>query len=78
MKSKICLITGGNSGIGKAAAIQMVQKGYTVIIGCRNEEKALAAQNDIKNISNKSNIDVIKVDMSLLSIPSQTCHPFRK
>ena len=65
MKSKICLITGGNSGIGKAAAIQMVQKGYTVIIGCRNEEKALAAQNDIKNISNKSNIDVIKVDMSL-------------
>ena len=64
MKSKICLITGGNSGIGKAVAIQMVQKEYTVIIGCRNEEKALAAQNDIKNISKKENIDVIKVDMS--------------
>lgn len=64
MKSKICLITGGNSGIGKATAIKMVQKGYTTIIGCRNEEKGLAAQKDIKSISNNGNVDLIKVDMS--------------
>ncbi|NMC67290.1 MAG: SDR family NAD(P)-dependent oxidoreductase [Spirochaetales bacterium] len=39
MGEKICLITGGNSGIGKAAAIQMAQKGCKVIIGCRNIER---------------------------------------
>ena len=39
MGEKICLITGGNSGIGKAAAIQMAQKGCKVIIGCRKIER---------------------------------------
>ena len=45
MKSKICLITGANAGIGKAAAIQLAAEGSEVIIACRNQdrgEKALA------------------------------------
>ena len=32
MKQKVCIITGGNSGIGKAAAVQIAQQGHKVII----------------------------------------------
>lgn len=34
MDRKICLITGASSGIGKAAAVQIAQKGYHVILAC--------------------------------------------
>ena len=36
--NKVCVVTGGGSGIGKAVA-QMLPKDCTVIITGRNEEK---------------------------------------
>lgn len=64
MSDKICLITGGNSGIGKSAAIQLAKQNCKVIIASRNEERAKAAVNDIKNISKSSNVEMIILDMS--------------
>lgn len=42
-QNKICIITGGSSGIGKATAMQMVQEGGKVAILNRNEEEGEAA-----------------------------------
>ncbi len=67
MDQKICMITGANSGIGKAAAIQIARQGYHVIIACRSQEKGEAALHDIKEKSGSSSIDLIGVDMSLQS-----------
>ena len=39
MNDKICIITGANSGIGKAAALQIAMKGHKVIMGCRNQKR---------------------------------------
>lgn len=36
MKGKVTLVTGGNSGIGRAAAILFAREGAKVVIAARN------------------------------------------
>jgi len=67
MEQKIILITGANSGIGKAAAQQLVQKGNHTILACRNEEKGLAAVKEINDTTGMDNLELMIMDMSLQS-----------
>lgn len=67
MGKKICLITGANSGIGKAAAIQISQEGYHVIIACRNRLRGEFALKEIKEKSKSEDVELMIVDMSLQS-----------
>ena len=64
MEQKICIITGGNASIGKAAAIQIAQKGYRVIIACRSQDRGAAALADIKRQSGSDAVALMLVDMS--------------
>lgn len=65
MTEKICIITGANSGIGKAAAIQIAQKGVRVIMACRNQERGEAALHDVRAASGSDAVELMIVDMSL-------------
>ena len=67
MKQKVCIITGGNSGIGKAAAIQIAQQGHKVIIACRSQPRGEEALADIRQQANSNNVELMLVDMSLQS-----------
>lgn len=51
LKSKICIITGGSDGIGKAAAISLSNEGAKVAIIGRNEKKLNDAVNEIISIT---------------------------
>lgn len=64
MKTKTCLITGANSGIGKEAAILLAKDNYNVIIACRNPEKAKVALSEIKERSVNDSVILKIVDMS--------------
>lgn len=64
MKSKICLITGGNSGIGKATAIQLAKQGATVVILSRSKERGQQAVKDIITLSGNTNIDLLVADLA--------------
>lgn len=62
MKNKIALVTGGNSGIGYAAAKQLKEKGATVIITGRRKdavEKAAAELNVTGLIADQSSLSDI-------------------
>ncbi len=65
MGNKICVITGANSGIGKAAAIQIAQKGYRVIMACRNRERGEVALQDVRQQSGSDAVALMIVDISL-------------
>ncbi len=59
-----CIITGGNAGIGKAAAIQIARKGYRVIIGCRNVERGSKALEEIKERSGSNEVELVQMDLA--------------
>lgn len=58
------LITGANSGLGKATAIEIAQRGGTVYLLCRNEQRATNAQEEIIQKTQNQNIHVELIDMS--------------
>lgn len=64
MNKKICVITGANSGIGKAAAIQIVREGYHVVLACRNQGRGEAALAEIRQLTGIDSVELMLVDMS--------------
>jgi NAD(P)-dependent dehydrogenase (short-subunit alcohol dehydrogenase family) len=76
MDKKICLITGANSGIGKAAAVQIMRQGYQVVLACRNQSRGEAAQKEINQLAESGASDLMLVDMSLQSSIRHFAHAF--
>lgn len=64
MSRKTCLITGANSGIGKAAAIRIAREGCRVVIGCRNQERGSRALEEIRQDSGSTDVELLLIDMS--------------
>ncbi|XP_061782149.1 dehydrogenase/reductase SDR family member 12 isoform X2 [Nerophis lumbriciformis] len=58
------MITGANSGLGKATAQEIANRGGTVHMVCRNKGRADAAKQEIVERSKNQNIHVHVVDMS--------------
>lgn len=48
LRNKVALITGGTSGIGRAAAITLAQAGAAVVIGARREAEGAALVKEIE------------------------------
>jgi retinol dehydrogenase 12 len=61
---KTVLITGGNSGIGKATVSELAAKNHQVIFVARNREKAELVKNEIIASSKNKNVDFILADLT--------------
>ena len=64
MHGKVCVITGTNSGIGKATALGLAKMGATVVMVCRNKSAGSAAMEQIKFESANDNIALLVADLS--------------
>ncbi|GAF65774.1 putative dehydrogenase [Bacillus sp. TS-2] len=64
MKNRIVMITGANSGIGKAAAKQFAKDDYTVIMACRNIDASQKAREEIVTSTSNTKLEVMKLDIS--------------
>ena len=64
LKDKVIIITGANSGIGKAASIQLAKLGATVVMACRSKERGIQALDEVLQKAQSSKVVLMEVDMS--------------
>ncbi|KKN39192.1 hypothetical protein LCGC14_0745760 [marine sediment metagenome] len=64
MEGKICLITGANSGIGKATAIGLAKEGATIIMLCRDKDRGEKAKKEIIDFTNNKDVELFLCDLS--------------
>jgi len=64
IEGKICIITGANSGIGKATAIALAKMGATIVMVCREKATGEIAQKEIIELSGNKDVDLFLCDLS--------------
>src|SRR5207237_49058 len=64
MNGKVCMVTGGNAGIGKAIALELARRGATVVMVCRNRERGEAAQAEIRAQTGNEKVDLMLADLA--------------
>ena len=66
MKGRVCLVTGGNKGIGKATAIGLARQGASVAIVSRNRQRGEAAVEEIRRATGNQAVQLLLADLSSL------------
>ncbi|MFN8452069.1 MAG: SDR family NAD(P)-dependent oxidoreductase, partial [Anaerolineae bacterium] len=64
MHGKICMVTGANSGIGRAIATALATMGATVVMVCRERETGQAAQDEIRRETGNNGVELMIADLS--------------
>ena len=64
MHGKVCIVTGANSGIGKATALELAQMGATVVMVCRDRARGEEAKSEITTKSRNNAVDLLQADLS--------------
>lgn len=67
MQGKHVLVTGGNTGIGLATAVELARMGASVTITSRDMVKGEAAVAEIRRASGRDAIDVMRLDLASLA-----------
>ena len=65
LDGKTALITGANTGLGKAVAIQLAQRGAHVLMACRGGHPE--AGEEVKRASGSDTVEMLRVDLSDLT-----------
>ena len=64
MSGAVIVITGGNSGIGKEAAVALATTGATVVITARDPARGQAALEEIRRRSGRGSVEVMALDLA--------------
>ena len=64
LSGKTAIVTGANSGIGKATALELAKMGTRLVMVCRNYEKGEKARQEIIAESQNENVELMLADMS--------------
>lgn len=71
LTGRTALVTGGNSGIGKQAAMALAGAGATVLLGCRDPKKAAVAMSDILDEFPDAEVEPLPLDLADLDVVAE-------
>lgn len=75
LEGKTCFVTGASSGLGKAVALQLAERGANVILACRSGIPQVGEEINAQTNSNKA--DMLYVDLGDLNSVSAMCDVLR-
>jgi NAD(P)-dependent dehydrogenase (short-subunit alcohol dehydrogenase family) len=75
LDGRTCLVTGANSGLGKALAIRLANRGAHVIMACRSGIPE--AGQDVRAASGSDKVEMIQVDLSDFDSIAAFCDELR-
>jgi NAD(P)-dependent dehydrogenase (short-subunit alcohol dehydrogenase family) len=78
MEDNVVMITGANSGIGRAASLALAKMGATLVMVARNKERGEAARSEIIRKSQNNSVDLLLADLSSLESVRQLATDFKK
>lgn len=67
MQGKVCVVTGANSGIGKATAQGLAAAGATVVMVCRDRARGAAAEQEIRVATGNAAVELWQADLASLA-----------
>ena len=77
MHGTVCVVTGANSGIGKATATELARLGARVVMVCRNRERGRDAQAEIQATAERahpSSADTVDLQIADLAVQEEVYH----
>ncbi len=78
MDGKVVLVTGANSGIGSATALELARSGAAVVIVGRNKEKTRVTASNIRLKSGSPIVECLIADLSSMADVRQLASEFMK
>lgn len=78
LDGKVVIITGGNSGIGKAVANILANKGAHILLACRNTYEGERTVNEIINSTGNNNVWCSHLDLASFENIIQFVSNFKK
>ncbi len=72
---KTCLVTGANSGLGRAAAVELARRGGRMILACRPGHHGICEE--IKRESGSETVELVEVDLADLRSVHRCCDELR-
>lgn len=64
LEGKTVIITGSNSGIGKAAAVKLARLGANVVMACRSMDRGSAALQDVRREAGSERVELMQLDLA--------------
>jgi NAD(P)-dependent dehydrogenase (short-subunit alcohol dehydrogenase family) len=78
MQERICMVTGANSGLGKATALGLAKLGARVVMVCRDKTRGEAARQEIIKESGNTKVELLLADLSSLSDVDTLAETFKQ